>query len=74
MDYCLKKNKKKNENNMSESLLEDIELKPYSISKDLTSDFLKKKIIYPELEKVPWQFFLDTHTHRDDIGWWKNKL
>tara|TARA_B110000208_G_C11551385_1_gene351831 strand:- start:299 stop:496 length:198 start_codon:yes stop_codon:yes gene_type:complete len=64
MNCCLKKEEYR------ESLLKDIELQPYTIEPVYNDE----KIKYIEPKKLPWQFFLDTHTHRDDIGWWKNRI
>ena len=63
---CCKKNNYYSESLLNNSLINDIELQPYKVDK---SDQFKYEI----KKEVPWQFFLDTHTNRYDIGWWKKK-
>ena len=58
---CLKTS---SENDINEFLLNNIELKP--LSSEVRIDD-KLKIV----TEKPWQFFLDTHTNRSDLGWWK---
>lgn len=59
---------KKNNNDIKESLLKDIELAPFTV--ELSCDKEKYQKIYMK-QKHPWQFFIETHNSANDIGWWK---
>ena len=60
----------KKEKAMGESLLKNIELSPFN-SNDCDTDLKKTdNNIFKYKEQLPWQFFLETHSHKDDIGWW----
>ena len=60
----------KTKSDIKQNLLESIELKPFSFEICIDKSDKKSNIVN---EKPPWQFFLDTHTNRSDIGWWKKQ-